>query len=50
MMTLLALGLDGLAVLATSFLSSVVGMAGRLILMGILLPVMDVTAAMCFTA
>jgi hypothetical protein len=46
MMNLLALGLDGLAVLATSFLSGVVGMAGSMILMGILLLMMDVTAAM----
>jgi hypothetical protein len=46
MINLLALGLDGLAVLATSFLSGVVGMAGSMILMGILLLMMDVTAAM----
>ena len=46
MLTTLALGCAGLAVLATSFLSGVVGMAGGMILMGILLLMMDVTAAM----
>lgn len=46
MLTTLALGFAGLAVLATSFLSGVVGMAGGMILMGILLMMMDVTAAM----
>jgi uncharacterized membrane protein YfcA len=46
MLSPLALGLAGLAVLATSFLSGVVGMAGGMILMGVLLLLMDVTAAM----
>lgn len=46
MLSPLILGLAGLAVLGTSFLSGVVGMAGGMILMGILLLLMDVTAAM----
>ncbi len=46
MLTPLTLALAGISVLATSFLSGVVGMAGGMILMGILLLLMDVTAAM----
>ncbi|MCX7324346.1 MAG: TSUP family transporter [Hyphomicrobiales bacterium] len=46
MLTPLTLILAGISVLATSFLSGVVGMAGGMILMGILLLLMDVTAAM----
>lgn len=46
MLTPLALGLAGLSVLATSILSGVVGMAGGMILMGVLLMLMPVTAAM----
>ena len=42
---LLALGL-GLVVLATSFLSGIFGMAGGLILLGVLLALMDVAPAM----
>jgi uncharacterized membrane protein YfcA len=45
-MTPLTLSLAALAVLGTSFLSGVVGMAGGMILLGILLLLMDVTAAM----
>jgi uncharacterized membrane protein YfcA len=45
-MTPLTLFLAALAVLGTSFLSGVVGMAGGMILLGILLLLMDVTAAM----
>jgi uncharacterized membrane protein YfcA len=46
MLSPLVLLLAGLSVLATSFLSGVVGMAGGMILMGVLLLMMDVTAAM----
>lgn len=46
MLTPITLTLAGLSVLATSILSGVVGMAGGMILMGILLMLMPVTAAM----
>lgn len=50
MLTPLTLALAGLSVLATSILSGVVGMAGGMILMGILLMLMPVTAAMVLHA
>ena len=46
MLTPFALAAAALSILATSFLSGVVGMAGGMILMGALLLIMDVTAAM----
>lgn len=46
MLTPLTIGLAAFSVLATSILSGVVGMAGGMILMGILLMLMPVTAAM----
>lgn len=46
MLTPLTLAVAGLSVLATSILSGVVGMAGGMILMGILLMLMPVAAAM----
>jgi len=46
MLTPFTLAAAALAVLATSFLSGVVGMAGGIVLMGVLLLLMDVTAAM----
>jgi uncharacterized protein len=46
MLTTATLAIAGLSVLATSILSGVVGMAGGMILMGILLMLMPVTAAM----
>ena len=46
MLTLPALGLVGITVLATSFLSGIFGMAGGLILLGVLLMFMDVAPAM----
>ena len=46
MLTPFALAAAALSILATSFLSGVVGMAGGMILMGVLLLLMDVTAAM----
>jgi uncharacterized membrane protein YfcA len=50
MLTPLTLALAGVSVLATSILSGVVGMAGGMILMGILLMLMPVTAAMVLHA
>jgi uncharacterized protein len=50
MLTPLTLAFAGLSVLATSFLSGVVGMAGGMILMGILLMLMPVAAAMVLHA
>jgi uncharacterized membrane protein YfcA len=50
MLTPVTLGIAGLSVLATSILSGVVGMAGGMILMGILLMLMPVTAAMVLHA
>lgn len=46
MLTLPALGVVGVTVLATSFLSGIFGMAGGLILLGVLLLYMDVVPAM----
>lgn len=46
MLTLPALGIVGITVLATSFLSGIFGMAGGLILLGVLLVYMDVAPAM----
>ncbi len=50
MLTPFTLALAGLSVLATSILSGVVGMAGGMILMGILLMLMPVAAAMVLHA
>ena len=46
MLTIPALGIVGVTVLATSFLSGIFGMAGGLILLGVLLVYMDVAPAM----
>ena len=46
MLTTPVLGLIGVTVLATSFLSGIFGMAGGLILLGVLLMFMDVAPAM----
>jgi len=45
----LAMGL-GFTVLATSFLSGLFGMAGGMVLMGILLTILPVSTGCCFTA